>query len=164
MTIVVRPTVLEDWRTLKQLRLAALLDAPTAFGVSHAEALDNPDSQWQARAAGTGPGTFYVAFDQDRAVGMAAAVAASAGQVALIAMWVAPGWRGSDRQIASRLVDAVKGRALAVGADEVILEVAPANRRAVAFYQREGFRFQDHTERLASHPEIELRRMGWTVG
>jgi hypothetical protein len=56
--IVIRQTVAADWPALKQLRLAALRDAPTAFGVTHAQALGNSDAQWQARADGSGPGTF----------------------------------------------------------------------------------------------------------
>ena len=40
--VVVRPTSLHDWPVLKALRLAALADAPTAFGVSLAEARSQP--------------------------------------------------------------------------------------------------------------------------
>jgi hypothetical protein len=35
----IRSTETEDWRLLKQVRLAALLDTPTAFGVSYQTAL-----------------------------------------------------------------------------------------------------------------------------
>ena len=152
----VRRSVAADWPALKALRLAALLDAPTAFGVSHAEALHNPDSQWLARADGSGPATFFMAFDGAQAIGMAAAVGAADDRIGLIAMWVAPAWRGGEHGVGGRLVDAVKEHA--AGAD-ITLEVAPTNTRAVAFYQRQGFVFQEHTERLASHPDIELRRM-----
>ena len=162
--IVVRPTVAADWPALKQLRLAALRDAPTAFGVTHAQALGNSDAQWLARAAGSGPGTFYMAWHGQEAIGMAAAVSGDDGKVGLIAMWVAPAWRGDPRSVAARLVDAVKARAVAVGAAGLLLEVAPSNARAVAFYARQGFQFQSHVERLASHPEIEVQRMAWKVG
>lgn len=155
-SVIVRRTVASDWRALKALRLAALLDAPMAFGVSHAEAAANPDSQWITRAEGSGPATFFMAFDGEQPIGMAAAVRGDDEPVGLIAMWVAPAWRGSDRKVAGLLVDAVKAHAAGV---PIILEVAPSNLRAVAFYERQGFAFQQHTERLASHPEIELRRM-----
>lgn len=162
MTIVVRCTRLADWSVLKHVRLAALRDAPMAFGVSHAQALGNTDGDWQTRAAGKGPATFYLAFDGDSAIGMAAAVAADEGCIGLIAMWVAPDWRGGAN-VAGRLVDAVKAHAVSLGAREVTLEVAPSNARAVAFYQRQGFVFQAHTERLASFPEVEVRRMRWLM-
>lgn len=168
MSVVVRKTVAADWETLKALRLAALQDAPTAFGVSHAAALADADSRWHARAAGTGPATFFMAFDGDEAVGMVAAVGSDDGRVGLIAMWVHPAWRGSAAAsahvagrdgaagVADMLVEAVKAHA---GGAAIILEVAPTNHRAVAFYARHGFGFQPHVERLASHPEIEVQRM-----
>jgi hypothetical protein len=34
----IRPTTEEDWEILKTIRLAALLDSPTAFGLSYATA------------------------------------------------------------------------------------------------------------------------------
>ena len=46
----IRLTQTEDWMLLKQVRLAALLDAPTAFGVSHQAAASYTDEQWQERA------------------------------------------------------------------------------------------------------------------
>ena len=156
--VTVRPTTLQDWPLLKAVRLAALADAPTAFGVSHAEALANPDQQWMARAAGTGPGRFFLAFQRERAIGMAASVAQDNARASLIAMWVDPAARGLGA--ADRLIDAVKAHAAAQGVDEVILEVAPDNTRAVDFYKRHGFAFQSYRERLASHPDIELQRMG----
>ncbi|WP_426193386.1 GNAT family N-acetyltransferase [Massilia sp. DWR3-1-1] len=165
--IGVRHTAAADWALLKGLRLAALRDAPTAFGVSHAQALADPDSDWQRRAAGTGPSTFFLAFEHDEAIGMAAAVAVDDRRMGLIAMWVSPPARGRQAGagggVADRLVDAVKARAADAGASELILEVAPSNRRAVALYARHGFVFQSHVEYLASHPHIALRRMAWPV-
>ena len=159
--VVVRPTGLHDWPVLKALRLAALADAPTAFGVSLAEAAANPDAQWMARAAGTGPGRFYLAWQDGRAVGMAASVRSEADRTAdtasLIAMWVAPHARGSGA--ASLLVEAIQAALRADQVGTLLLEVAPDNARAVAFYRRHGFAFQAHRERLASHPHIEVQRM-----
>ncbi|MFP3520210.1 GNAT family N-acetyltransferase, partial [Pseudomonas sp. SIMBA_077] len=45
----IRPTQTKDWRLLKQVRLAALQDAPTAFGVSYQSAARYSDQQWQDR-------------------------------------------------------------------------------------------------------------------
>jgi ribosomal protein S18 acetylase RimI-like enzyme len=166
--IVVRQTLVADWAVLKALRLAALLESPTAFGVSHAQALADPDSDWQRRAAGTGPATFFLAFAQGEAIGMAALVAVDDTRTGLIAMWVSPPARGrlpgAEGGVADRLVDAVKARATDAGASELVLEVAPSNSRAVALYARHGFVFQSHVEYLASHPHIALRRMAWPVG
>jgi len=55
--MTIRPATEADWPGLKTVRLAALLDAPTAFGASHREASACTDEQWKARAAGPHPAT-----------------------------------------------------------------------------------------------------------
>ncbi|EGH14130.1 GCN5-related N-acetyltransferase [Pseudomonas amygdali pv. morsprunorum str. M302280] len=47
----IRLTKTEDWMLLKQVRLAALLDTPTAFGVSYQTAVKYTDQQWKDRAS-----------------------------------------------------------------------------------------------------------------
>jgi hypothetical protein len=37
----------EDWRTLKRVRLAALRDAPYAFGSTYEEERRRDDGQWR---------------------------------------------------------------------------------------------------------------------
>ncbi|WP_426113356.1 GNAT family N-acetyltransferase [Massilia sp. PWRC2] len=165
--ITVRPTVATDWPALRQLRLAALLESPHAFGVSHAEALASSDDAWLVRAAGSGAATFFMVFDDDQAVGMAAAVATSPGRLGLIAMWVSPHRRGAGAdggRMADQLIAAIKAHSLKQGALELTLEVAPDNHRAVALYARHGFRFVPHVEPLASQPQIFVQRMAWTAG
>lgn len=56
----IRSTVTEDWKLLRQVRLAALLDTPTAFGVSYQTAADYTDEQWQVRASSTGTAFWLV--------------------------------------------------------------------------------------------------------
>lgn len=157
--MLIRPTEAADWEVLKAIRLAALRDAPTAFGVSHQQAAANGDAHWQDRAAGRAPSRFWLAVEGDEAVGLAGGVVDVLGRYNLIAMWVAPGHRGSDA--ARRLVDAVKAHAVAGGHARVVLDVAPDNARAVRFYQRQGFAFLDEWEPLESHPHIQVQRMEW---
>jgi hypothetical protein len=59
----------EDWMLLKKVRLAALLDTPTAFGASYHTAAAYTDEQWKVRASSTGT-VFWLAFEKDRPVGM----------------------------------------------------------------------------------------------
>lgn len=47
----IRATEERDWMILKETRLAALLDTPTAFGVSYQTAITNSDEQWKQRAS-----------------------------------------------------------------------------------------------------------------
>jgi ribosomal protein S18 acetylase RimI-like enzyme len=157
--MLIRPTEEADWHTLKTIRLAALRDAPTAFGVSHQAASADSDDRWRQRASPSGLPEFWLALDGATAVGLVGAGVDQQGRYNLIAMWVAPEQRGS--QAARRLVDAVKARAVARGHARVVLDVSPDNGRAAGFYQREGFVFLDEWEPLASHPEIRVQRMEW---
>lgn len=154
--MIVRPAAEQDWEALKTVRLAALLDAPAAFGVPHAEAAAWSEAQWRQRAAS---GRYQLAIDGGAAVGIAAGVENEEGEFNLIAMWVAPASRGAPA--AARLVEAVKQRALALGHTRVVLSVSPDNVRAVAFYQRQGFAFLDEWEPIASQPGLMARKMAW---
>lgn len=81
----IRSTETEDWKLLRQVRLAALLDTPTAFGVSYQTAAAYTDEQWQVRASSTGT-AFWLAFEKDRPVGMIGAAVSSAQRFNLIGM------------------------------------------------------------------------------
>lgn len=153
----IRYTREEDWRELKRVRLAALLDAPTAFGVTHASAAAYKDEAWRDRAAGRGKARFILAFDGAEAVGMVGHVPNDQQELELIAMWVAPSQRGTPT--AAQLVGEVKAYAAAQAYRRILLDVAPANRRAAAFYQKLGFVFLPAWEALESHPHIQLQKM-----
>jgi ribosomal protein S18 acetylase RimI-like enzyme len=157
--IEIRGTKERDWEALKQIRLAALLDTPTAFGVSHANAVADTDSRWRDRAAGRGQALFTLAFMYDCAIGMVGQVLTSPSECNLIAMWVAPECRGTAT--ATRLVESVKAHAVAQGCARVVLEVVPSNLRAVAFYHKQGFSFLPEWEALESHPHIQIQKMEW---
>jgi ribA/ribD-fused uncharacterized protein len=157
----IRYTKEEDWHELKRVRLAALLDAPQAFGVSHASALAYTDEAWRDRAAGRGQARFILAFDGEEAVGIVGHVPIDQQELELIAMWVAPSQRGTP--LATQLVDAVKSHAAAQAYRRILLDVAPANQRAAAFYQKLGFTFLPEWEPLESHPHIQLQKMEWLV-
>ena len=157
--MIIRQTTEADWEVLKEIRLAALLDAPTAFGVSHASAAAYSDVQWRERASNRGMAEYYLAFMDDRAVGIVAGVVSAAQEFNLIAMWVRPECRGIA--VAAGLVDAIKARAASRGHARVVLDVSPDNARASAFYRKQGFSFLPEREALASHPDIIVQKMEW---
>jgi RimJ/RimL family protein N-acetyltransferase len=157
----VRLTDVSDWKLLKQVRLAALSNTPTAFGVSYESAAQYSDAQWQERAAATSGTEFWLAFIDGKPVGMIGAGISQTNRYNLIGMWVEPDVRGSG--IASRLVEAVKSRALQKLHDRVFLDVSPDNARAANFYLKHGFVFVDEWEPLASHPHISVRTMVWSA-
>ena len=47
MKLVIRATEAADWQDLKTTRLAALLDAPTAFGASHCQRGVAGNGRWR---------------------------------------------------------------------------------------------------------------------
>lgn len=157
----IRLTEEKDWMQLKQVRLAALLDSPTAFGVSYRTAADDSDEQWKERASPATGTQFWLAFKADKPVGMIGAGVSRTGRYNLIAMWVEPAERGSG--VAARLVDAVKSQAIQKGHDRVFLDVSPDNARASNFYLKQGFVPMDEWEPLASHPHIQVQTLFWPV-
>ena len=126
----------DDWRAWRQVRLAALADAPESFAgtVARAAALGEPD--WRAMIR---EGAVFLATAGGPAIGAAAGVPReSPADRGLGAMWVAPPWRG--RGIAALLAGAVIGWARSQGCARVGLWVPADNVPARAFYQRQGFR------------------------
>lgn len=154
----IRLTETKDWMLLKQVRLAALLDTPTAFGVNYQTAAKYTDEQWKDRASSAGT-AFWLAFDGDRPIGMIGAGVSSANRYNLIGMWIEAPVRGSG--VAAQLVEAVKARAMAQGFEGVFLDVSPDNARASNFYLKQGFAFLDEWEPLESHPHITVQTMRW---
>jgi GNAT superfamily N-acetyltransferase len=157
--MIIRHTTVEDWEILKEIRLASLLDAPTAFGVSYATAAAYSDSQWRERAESGSHPEFLLAFADDVAVGIIGGGVSGAAEFNLIAMWVRPEQRGSA--VAAGLVDSIKARALAKGHARIVLDVSADNARAAAFYLKQDFAFLPYWEPLASHPHIKVQKMEW---
>ena len=164
--MTVLPASEAQWQALKAVRLAALLDAPAAFGVSYAQSSANTEAVWRDHAAGRRGVAFFLAWQGDEAVGIAGGVTGvtgvaddAGGACELVAMWVRPACRGSG--VAAQLVDAVMAHALAAGRRRVQLDVAPDNLPAARFSLKQGFAFLPHWEALASHPHIQVQRMAW---
>ena len=90
---VVLTRVAEDrWSDLRDVRLAALADSPTAFGSSLRSEVSFDEARWRqwARSA-----ALFMALASGSPVGMAAGVAGqTSAERKLVALWVAPQWRG----------------------------------------------------------------------
>jgi ribosomal protein S18 acetylase RimI-like enzyme len=126
----------DDWQLWRDLRLAALADAPDAFGSTLADWRDAPEPRWRERLSGPDDRNF-VAYLDGTPVGMATATPANPHTVDLISMYVAASARGHG--IADQLITAVVDRARALGAGTVRLDVRHTNARAAAVYRRHGF-------------------------
>ncbi len=140
VVIEMRVLTSDDWPIWRELRLAALADAPYAFGSRLADWQGEGDRSERWRARLEIPGSYnLVAVLDGRPVGMASGVPTDdRGVVELISMWVDPAARG--RGVADHLLAAVERWAEQVGADVLKLAVAEGNDAAAAVYRRNGFR------------------------
>ncbi|PWR06224.1 GNAT family N-acetyltransferase [Micromonospora acroterricola] len=129
----------DDWPIWRELRLAALTEAPEAFGAQLADWQGDGDTEqrWRDRLAIPGSHNLVASLD-GRPVAMASGVPMpTEGEVALTSMWVHPDARG--RGVGDRLVDEVARWAKEQGAQRVGLGVAPDNAAAIGLYRRTGF-------------------------
>ncbi|RKE23183.1 GNAT family N-acetyltransferase [Streptomyces sp. TLI_171] len=159
MEHVVRAVAAEDWRRVKELRLAALRDpvAGIAFLETYASAVAQPDSFWQERAAGARGEMTARQFVAERTDGggwdgAITVLIERAGrpgvlggpnevdQAHLVGVYVRPEQRGSG--LARALFEtaiAFAHRFDAPSVDRVRLHVHQDNHRAEAFYRKLGF-------------------------
>jgi ribosomal protein S18 acetylase RimI-like enzyme len=122
---------------VRDVRLAALADAPDAFASTLAAERGQPEAEWRARIVAL---PWFLGFQDGEPAGLVAALPPDAvpDQVwHLVSMWVRPDARGGG--LADLLVGAVTEHARRAGADRVTLWVAVGNDRARAFYRRVGF-------------------------
>jgi ribosomal protein S18 acetylase RimI-like enzyme len=140
MTIELRAMSAGDWQAWRSVRLAALTEAPDAFGSRLHEWADAPEDRWRARLSISGA-LDLLAFDtdRDRPVGMASGVPDpdDGTRATLISMWVDPVARG--RGVAEALITAITGWAASSGAVALGLSVMPDNIAARRTYARNGF-------------------------
>jgi GNAT superfamily N-acetyltransferase len=136
--IVVRVLTVDDWSEWRVLRLAALRDAPQAFGSKLADWQGEGDSErrWRGRLDGV---LLNLLADLDGSpAGMVSGMLPDHdGTVGLISMWVAPVARG--RGVGDALVGAVVRWAKERRASRIALRVAEGNHYAMALYRRHGF-------------------------
>jgi GNAT superfamily N-acetyltransferase len=125
----------DDWAACRDLRLAALADAPSAFGANLAREQAMTPAEWRGRLERR---STFAARAASGLVGTAAGIPGErTGQAELVGMWVHPDWRG--RGTGDLLVEAVTEWAAASGYRQLSLWVAVGNDRAEALYRRHRF-------------------------
>lgn len=159
MGFEIRAIDADEWEQVRELRLAALQDAPDAFGEKYGEALALPEGDWRARARkGARPESRVLAAVADldgRWVGMLRTGLAEESTaeeplparvdvlpaLEIMGVFVRPEHRGGGASgVATRLVEEACARARAeFGTGWAVLDVRVDNARAIAFYRRLGF-------------------------
>ena len=146
--VLVREVGPEDWRVVRGIRLAALSDAPKAFGSTYEREIAFDGADWRRRF---GPRSVtYVAYlPEVGPAGIAGGLGDQERVVELVSMWVAPAARGHG--VGEALVNAVTG--WATGRD-VHLWVTERNTAARALYERCGFAVTTERQQLPSDPSL----------
>ena len=151
--IVVRVATMEEWHVLRDVRLAALQDAPNAFGSSYAEQAASVEKDWRRRIS---RGRTFFAFvpevDGSQPSGLVGSFQEEPRTVELVSLWVRPQARG--RGVGEALVTAVIGWAKTRSAACVHLWLTERNLRARALYERCGFKFTGERQPLPAKPEL----------
>jgi GNAT superfamily N-acetyltransferase len=135
-TLSIRVCGIDDWESLRAIRLEALADTPDAYGSTYEESALWSDAQWR-NAASTR--LYYLAERDGRVVGMVSGGYNDAhpGTRWLYGMYVTPSERGTGTS--ALLVRTVGEWARGHGASELYLHVTTSVPRARAFYEKEGF-------------------------
>lgn len=152
MTLQIRAVDVGEIEQLRDLRLRALLDAPTAFASAYGHEIERPLTDWLWWV--TPPSVTFIAEDGDGSwYGMATGRLDDDGRCAdVFSMWVDPCVRG--QKVGVRLLDRVIEWARASGVGTVRLGVTEGNAVAEALYRGRGFRPNGVREALRSHPEL----------
>jgi len=151
-----------EGQRLRVLRLAALADAPDAFGTRLDEAESRPLASWDERARRLATSTTemnLVAADGDDWCGLAGGYVPpeAPDTVEFVSLWVNPSYRRSG--IATGLLEGVREWARERGAARVRLYVTETNLAARRLYVRAGFRETGYTEPLPSNPTLRELEM-----
>ena len=155
---LVREVEPDDWAILRDIRLAALQDAPQAFGSTHQREARFTEALWRNRINDRAV-TFFAHLDEDPAPAGIAGVWVGDGAADLVSMWVRPDVR--RRGVGAALVTAAAGWAKARDHDTLFLWVTELNASARRLYEHYGFTPTVERQPLPSDPaltEIRMRR------
>jgi ribosomal protein S18 acetylase RimI-like enzyme len=162
MEISVRRIAAGEGALLRDVRLRALHDSPTAFASTlAAEAVEN-DSHWADRALSGSAGHDTATFVAVRADGVVGLVVGyhpdpSRRAIELVSMWTAPSARRHG--VARGLVDTLVSWADEAAADAVELWVTEGNAAAMTLYRAAGFELTGERGSLPSDPSLNELRM-----
>ncbi len=145
---------------LKDLRLRALADAPTAFAHTHAEISAKPQTYWDELTASlTTRNVMFVAEAENRAIGMAFGILQrERPDVPHVGgMWVDPAARGSGagRTLTAAVVDWAREK----GFQRIGLWVTEGNGPATRLYTAMGFTPTGRRDAHPFHPQLGVIEM-----
>jgi GNAT superfamily N-acetyltransferase len=171
--VMVREAETGDWQLLRDVRLAALREAPYAFGSTYAREAAFGQEQWldrlnsrsvtffayrQASSADKGKGEERVASaDGGEPAGLAGVYEEEDGTAEVVSMWVRPAARGLG--VGQALVESAADWAKARAHETLYLWVTESNSTARTLYERCGFTPTGERQPLPSDPSLDEIRM-----
>jgi GNAT superfamily N-acetyltransferase len=151
--VVVRAATMEEWQVLRDIRLAALRDAPNVFGSTYAEQAASVEADWRRRISRGGTFFAYVPeVDGNEPSGLVGGFQEKPATVELVSLWVRPRVRGLG--VGDALVAAVIDWARARNATSVHLWLTETNQHARMLYERCGFSPTDERQPLPSKSDL----------
>ena len=157
--VVVREVTPDDWETLRDVRLAALREAPQAFGSSYAREAPFTEEQWRGRINDRSV-TFLAYLPENPEPAGLAGVYVEDGVADVVSMWVRPSARRNG--VGEALIGATTDWAKTRDHDSILLWVTESNTPARRLYDRCGFALTGERQPLPSDPalpEIRMRRL-----
>jgi GNAT superfamily N-acetyltransferase len=154
--VSVRAVADGDWELMRDVRLAALREAPDAFGSSYAREAPFTEEQWRGRISARSV-TFLAYVEGIGQPAGLTGVHVDDDVADLVSMWVRPAARG--RGAGEALVSAAAGWARDHGHGALYLWVAEANEPARRLYERLGFTPTGERQPLPSNPALPEIRM-----
>jgi GNAT superfamily N-acetyltransferase len=157
LVVEIREVTPADWEVMREIRLAALREAPYAFGSTYAREASFTQEQWLARlhdraatylaylpgvAEPAGIAGVYIEGDDD----------AGNRSPGVVSMWVRPAARG--QKVGEALVEATADWARQRGFGVLHLGVTETNAAARRLYERCGFTLTGERQPLPSDPAL----------
>lgn len=129
--------LINEVKRLRTLRLAALKDAPDAFGSTFQDVATYSEATWRSQLQSLP--TFVAVLDSmDSGIVRGAPHSEQTTVAYLLSMWVAPHARGQG--IGEALTDSVIDWAHTAGYKQLVLDVSESNHFAISLYTRKGFK------------------------
>src|SRR5579863_6045896 len=155
--VLVREITADDWELMRDVRLSALAEAPSAFGSTYAREVAFGEPQWRGRINERSV-TFFAHVDPAvPAPDGLAGVYVEDGTADLVSMWVRPSARG--HRVGEALVDAAARWAAGHDFGVLFLWVTESNAAARRLYERCEFTPTGEHMQLPSNPALTEIRM-----
>ena len=160
-----------EWERLREIRLEALADTPSAFATTLAEAEAFPDSLWQERAIAGAADVDQItvlAVSGERTIGMTVALGRPNSDhlvVPIVSVYVTPSER--RKGVAERLLSVAEEWVRDQGGSHTSLWVEEENLPARRFYESIGYVATLDRQKMTSPPpawEIRLEKVLTAAG